>query len=81
MRLTGQQAYKLFNMGVDDINKALYDNGYTDDKVLSATLNGFNIATASVIYLCTYNDMETGQVEDCMIFVCYNKLFQLVADY
>lgn len=66
------------------VNFALRNNGYHDDTVLTAVFHGMS-QTGSFVYHCTYHDNDDGSHDgtdaDCIVYVKYNKLFRLVADY
>lgn len=81
MLLPAAQVTSLATMSANDISAALDRNGYTGDKVLTAVFVGVNSMTCSFIYDCTYNDDETGKVEDCRVYAHMTKLQYIVADY
>lgn len=59
---------------------ALRNNDYPDDSVKTATYKGMT-ANGSFVYDCTYFDADTGKDDDCIVYVHYNNLCKLVADY
>ena len=59
---------------------ALHNNDYPDDSVKTAAYAGMT-ANGSFVYHCTYFDSDTDKDEDCMVYVHYNNLCKLVADY
>ena len=55
-------------------------NNDMDDTVKTASFAGMT-TNGSFVYHCTYFDTDTGEDEDCIVYVYYTKMFKLVADY
>lgn len=80
MKLTKALIERAMNLTPADIERALSDNGYEGDKVTTAVFDSLG-SNFTFVYLITYPDDETGKEEDAMVFVHYNALIKLVADY
>ena len=67
------------NLDAAGVTFALKNNDL-DDTVKTASYAGMTQG-GSFVYHCTYFDTDTGGDEDCIVYVHYNNLCKLVADY
>ena len=67
------------NLDAAGVTFALRNNDM-DDTVKTASYAGMSPG-GSFVYHCTYADDDTGVDEDCIVYVHYNNLCKLVADY
>ena len=77
-----QQTHISAAMSLDaaGVTFALHNNDYPEDSVKTATYMGMT-ANGSFVYDCTYYDENFNHDEDCIVYVHYNALCKLVADY
>lgn len=68
------------NLDAAGITFALRNNDYPDDSVKTATYMGMT-ANGSFVYDCTYFDTDIGKDTECHVYVHYNQMCKLVADY
>ena len=80
MKYTKAMVERAMNLGTADLQNAFANNGYEGDKVTTATFDSLGV-DYTFIYHITYPDEETGSQEYAIVYVHYNNLAQLVADY
>lgn len=68
------------NLDAAGITFALHNNDYPEDSVKSASYLGMT-ANGSFVYDCKFFDTDMGKDEDCIVYVHYNQMCKLVADY
>lgn len=68
------------NLSAMGVSFALRNNNYKDDSVNTATYVGMT-ANGSFVYACTYFDEDLDEDADCIVYVYYNNLCKLIADY
>jgi hypothetical protein len=80
MLLKKEHINSAMSLDAAGVSFALRNNDYPDDKVKTATFGGMT-EMGSFVYHCTYADSDTCKDEDCIVYVRYNKLCKLVAEY
>jgi hypothetical protein len=78
--LTKQQIISAMSLDADGITAALRNNDYQDESVLTAVFTGMS-SSGSFVYECTYNDTDLGTEEACTVYVRFNGVMKMVADY
>ena len=81
MNLTKAMIERAINLSTRELERALADNSYEGDKVTTAEFKHINSITGSFVYHITYPDTDTGTQKKSGLYVKYNNLGQLVADY
>lgn len=81
MILNARYVTTLMTLTAQDITAALERNEYHGDSVKTAAFAGLNTRSGSFVYNCTYHDTETEKDEDCQVYIHFNNLMQLVAEY
>ena len=80
MLLQPTHIHAAMNLDAAGITFALHNNNYPEDSVKSASYLGMT-ANGSFVYDCTYFDTDIGKDTECHVYVHYNQMCKLVADY
>lgn len=78
--LTKDQIISAMSLDANEVTAALRNNDYQDESVLTAVFKGMN-SNGSFVYECTYNDSYGNTEQVCTVYVRFNRVMKMVADY